>query len=225
MLLRACSISKRIGTNTILDGVSFSIRESEILGLIGPNGAGKTTLFECLAGLMPIDSGSIDPAPGRTLFYLPDAIRPWPDQTVAWVLSFFADLHGRPRSHSTELAEELKLGHLLKAPIGSLSKGECKRMLLGLGLLTAAPLLLLDEPFDGLDFRQTRDVMALLRTYPARGRTLFLSIHQLTDAARVCDRLVLLSQGRVAGEGTLAELQTRAGIGEGGLEEVFLALA
>lgn len=224
MLLRASGICKRIGSNTILDNVSFSIREREILGLIGPNGAGKTTLFECLARLLPIDSGRIEPARRQTLFYLPDAIRPWPDQPVAWVLSFFADLQGRSRCEASELAEALHLGHLLKAPVGSLSKGECKRMLLGLGLLTSAPLLLLDEPFDGLDFRQTRDVMALLRSYPARGRTLFLSIHQLTDAARVCDRLVLLSQGRVVGEGTLAELRSRAGLGEGGLEEVFLAL-
>ena len=105
------------------------------------------------------------------------------------------------------------------------SKGELKRVMLALALLSPHPLLLLDEPFDGLDFRQTRDVMDLLRTYPQeRGQTLFLSIHQLTDAARVCDRLVLLSDGRVAGEGTLDELRRSAGLSEGGLEEVFLAL-
>jgi ABC-2 type transport system ATP-binding protein len=96
--------------------------------------------------------------------------------------------------------------------------------MLALGLLTPQPLLLLDEPFDGLDFRQTRDVMTLLRTYPAKGRTLFLSIHQLADASKVCDRLVLLSKGQVVGEGTLPELRAKAGLTEGGLEEIFLAL-
>jgi ABC-2 type transport system ATP-binding protein len=85
-------------------------------------------------------------------------------------------------------------------------------------------LLLLDEPFDGLDFRQTGDAMELLRHTRAQGRTLFLSIHQLSDAARVCDRLVLLSRGRVVGEGTLDELRGAAGLTDGGLEEVFLAL-
>ena len=85
-------------------------------------------------------------------------------------------------------------------------------------------MLLLDEPFDGLDFRQTRDVMTLLRHAQAQGRTLFLSIHQLNDAARVCDRLVLLSRGRVVGEGTLDELRATAGLADGGLEEIFLAL-
>ena len=112
----------------------------------------------------------------------------------------------------------------MKSRIGSLSKGERKRVLLALGLLTPQPLLMLDEPFDGLDLRQTRDVMSLLRDHARRGRTLMLSIHQLVDAARVCERLVLLSEGKVAGEGTIPELQVKAGIAEGGLEEVFLAL-
>lgn len=232
MLLRAEAISKHFGPNTVLEGVSFAVQKHEILGLIGPNGAGKTTLFECLAGLLPADSGAVyfedrPLAAARrkdALFYLPDAIRPWADQSVRWVLHFFESLYHRPRGHGAELAGRLKLDSLLRSRIGSLSKGELKRTLLTIGLLAPHPLLLLDEPFDGLDFRQTRDVMELLRTLPAQGRTLFLSIHQLTDAARICDRLVLLSKGRVAGEGTLPELQARAGLAEGGLEEIFLAL-
>jgi ABC-2 type transport system ATP-binding protein len=88
---------------------------------------------------------------------------------------------------------------------------------------------MLDEPFDGLDLRQTRDVMALLRRQVERGRTLMLSIHQLVDAARVCDRLILLSDGRVVGEGTIDELRAQANLNDGrfpeaGLEEIFLAL-
>ncbi|MBZ5625560.1 MAG: ABC transporter ATP-binding protein [Acidobacteriia bacterium] len=232
MLLTAKGISKRFGANTVLQDASFSVADREVLGLIGPNGAGKTTLFECLAGLIPTHSGEVTfhgqalaPAQRKeSLFYLPDGIRPWPDQTVAWALSFFEALFGRPKGEGAALAEALQLGALMKSRVGSLSKGESKRALLALGLLTPQPLLLLDEPFDGLDFRQTREVMALLRTVPAKGRTLFLSIHQLTDASRVCDRLVLLSRGQVVGEGTLPELRTQAGLAEGGLEEVFLAL-
>jgi ABC-2 type transport system ATP-binding protein len=75
-----------------------------------------------------------------------------------------------------------------------------------------------------LDLRQTRDVMALLRRHTERGRTLMLSIHQLNDAARVCDRLVLLSEGNVVGEGTIDELRAQASLSAGGLEEIFLAL-
>jgi ABC-2 type transport system ATP-binding protein len=232
MLLTAKGISKRFGPNTVLQNAGFSVRDTEVLGLIGPNGSGKTTLFECLAGLIPTDSGAVE-FRGRpldrahrkqSLFYLPDAIRPWAAQPVHWVLSFFEALFARPKGEAAALAAELKLEPLLKSLVGSLSKGESKRVLLELGLLTPHPLLLLDEPFDGLDFRQTRDVMALLRTVPARGRTLFVSIHQLVDAARMCDRLVLLSRGQVVGEGTLPELRAQAGLTDGGLEEVFLAL-
>jgi ABC-type multidrug transport system ATPase subunit len=222
MLLSARGITKRYGGSTVLDGVGFEVRAGEILGLIGPNGAGKTTLFECIAGLLPRDGGEIQ-AEGE-LFYLPDAIRPWAEQTVGWALGFFAELWGRPKGEAAALARELQLEGLVGARVGSLSKGEAKRFLLAMGLLTPHPLLLLDEPFDGLDFRQTRDVMALLRTVPSSGRTLFVSIHQLGDAARLCDRLVLLSRGRVVGAGTLDELRAQAKLAEGGLEEVFLAL-
>jgi ABC-2 type transport system ATP-binding protein len=230
MLLEANGISKRFGANQVLQQVGFTIRRGEVLGLIGPNGAGKTTLFECLAGLLPADAGSVTidgravPATRRKhhLFYLPDGIRPWPAQTVGWALDFFAALHGA--REVSRFRKALDLDPYRHARIGSLSKGESKRLLLALGLLSPQPLLLLDEPFDGLDFRQARDVMALLRTLPGEGRTLFLSIHQLTDAARVCDRLVLLSRGRVAAEGALPELRAKAGLAEGGLEEVFLAL-
>jgi len=235
MLLKAQSITKRYGRSTVLEDAGFTVHEGEVLGLIGPNGAGKTTLFECLAGLLPTDGGSVEfrgePLPAghrkEALFYLPDGIRPWGDQPVHWVLAFFEALYGRKRGEGASLATDLKLECLLKSRIGSLSKGEAKRVLLALGLLTPQPLLLLDEPFDGLDFRQTRDVMTLLRTVPARGRTLFVSIHQLVDAARMCDRLVLLSRGRVAGVGTLPELRALAGLADApgtGLEEVFLAL-
>jgi ABC-type multidrug transport system ATPase subunit len=222
MLLTATGITKRYGAATVLDGVGFEVRRGEILGLIGPNGAGKTTLFECLAGLIPRDSGSV--ACQDELFYLPDGIRPWAEQSVRWALHFFEALWRRERGAALEFARALQLAPLLDARIGTLSKGETKRALLALGLLTPHPLLLLDEPFDGLDFRQTRDVMALLRTIPGAGRTLFVSIHQLNDAARLCDRLVLLSRGRVVASGTLDELRAQAGVAAGGLEEVFLAL-
>ena len=232
MLLEVKAVTKKYGANTVLDNVHFSIVEGCITGLIGPNGSGKTTLFEVLAGMIPADAeevyfqGNLLPAEDRKkkLFYLPDGIRPWADQPVGWLLRFFAGLYGAPQSDVLVLTESLQLKALENSRAGSLSKGELKRLLLAMGLLTPHPLLLLDEPFDGLDFRQTRDVMTLLKTFPSSKRTLFLSIHQLTDAARVCHRLVLLGKGRVVGQGTLEELRTQASIADGGLEEVFLAL-
>src|SRR6185369_10745155 len=112
------------------------------------------------------------------------------------------------------LSEALMLGAFLSDRMGTLSKGQRKRVLIALALLSPQRLLLLDEPFDGLDLRQARDLMSLLKVHRRPARTLFLSIHQLTDAARICDRLVLLNDGRVAGEGTLGELRTKASVAE-----------
>ena len=158
------------------------------------------------------------------MFYVPDGIAPWPDQSVCRVLLFFRDLWGLATEAVAKVVDYLKLRTLLDSPVRSLSKGERKRFLIALGQLAPQPLLMLDEPFDGLDLRQTREATAILREEAARGRTLFLSIHQLTDAGRACDRFVLLAGGRVVGEGTLPDIRERAGLPEGGVEEVFLAL-
>ncbi len=228
-------MTKRYGSVTALDDVGFSVRRREILGLIGPNGSGKTTLFECMAGVLPPTAGAVfvEGRPvglrdrSRTLFYLPDAIAPWPSQTVRWALDFTIGFFGGRESLLPDVIEGLTLSPLLATPIGALSKGQRKRVLLAIGLLTSQPVLLADEPFEGLDLRQARDVASLLRAHALGGRTLFLSIHQISDAARICDRFVLLSGGRVRGEGTLGALSAVAGARGASaptLEEVFLAL-
>jgi ABC-2 type transport system ATP-binding protein len=237
MLFEVNGLGKRFGHIHALADVSFHVDKGEVLGLIGPNGAGKSTLFECLAGVLPCDSGTVQ-ANGRVvatqerpalLFFVPDAIAPWPSQSVRWALDFtLGFLRGRADLRE-EIVDQLDLRQLLPQAIGTLSKGQRKRVLLAIGLLTPQPALLIDEPFEGLDLRQARDIAAALRVHAARGRTLFLSIHQISDAARFCDRFVLLSAGRVCGEGTVQELAARAFPRNGSgphedLEEVFLAL-
>ncbi len=213
-----------------MSAVSFAVRKGEVLGLIGPNGAGKSTLFDCLAGLLPADGGTITGAAGEpistpeTLFYVPDGITPWPAQPLAWILDFAIGCFGGRAELLDDVIYQLDLKAFLHQPLGSLSKGQRKRGLLALGLLTPQPLLLIDEPLDGLDLRQMRDVAAVLRSHSASGRTMFLSIHQISDAARFCDRFVLLSGGMVKGEGTVTELAAQAGLATDNLEEVFLAI-
>ena len=231
-MLSVEQLTKTFGSRRVLADVSFTIGAGEVLGLIGPNGAGKTTVLECLAGLLPTNSGAFtyngSPLSSRrrkeALFYVPDGILPWAQQTVNWALTFFERLYSQAPEKLAALAGPLRLEEIGRSRVATLSKGERKRVLLALGLLTSQPLLLLDEPFDGLDLRQTRDVMTLLRSERAAGRTLFVSIHQLNDAAKVCDRLVLLNAGQRVAEGTLAELQAQANLKDGGLEEIFLAL-
>jgi ABC-2 type transport system ATP-binding protein len=245
-ILRVAGLTKRYGRLTALDDVSFSVRRGEIVGLIGPNGAGKTTLFECLAGVLPRDAGTMKGddrsivAGDSPLFYLPDAIAPWPSQTLNWALDFTQGFFGGRASERQAVTAALGLEGFLDQPMGTLSKGQRKRATLAIGFLMPHPMLVIDEPFDGLDLKQTRETAQALRAHAAGGRTLLLSIHQIADAARVCDRFVLLSGGRVRGEGTLDELRRVAGtkgapgvsLGEAEgageplrtLEEVFLAL-
>jgi ABC-type multidrug transport system ATPase subunit len=217
MTLAVAHLSARRGARQVLTDVSFTARPGEILGVIGPNGAGKTTLFECVAGVLPFDSGNVD---NDLLFYVPDAIRPWPDQTVRWTLELSAQMFDT--RFNAALLDDLDLVALQHATVKSLSKGEAKRLDVAIGLTVPRSVLLLDEPFDGLDLRQTRQVMEILRRTASNGKTLVLSIHQLSDAARACDRFLLLDHGRSVAEGTLDELTARAGVF--GLEEVFLAL-
>jgi len=219
-------------SGTSLDGITFATVPGEILGLIGPNGAGKSTLLECLAGLLPADRGTVSwqgrevPAGhGRSfLWYQPDDAMPFSGQRVGITLDFFRRVHGVPVARLRELVAGLELLPMLDKPLRVLSKGFCRRVLLALGLLSPRPLLLLDEPFDGFDLRQSLAVMELLRRHRA-GRTLLLSIHQLSEAEKICDRFLLLDQGRTAGFGSRKELARQAGLKtDAGLEEVFLAL-
>lgn len=230
-LLIVSGVSKTFGRLAAIEDVSFQVRAGEILGLIGPNGAGKTTLFECLAGVMPPTRGRLLTAADRPLaeadrssliFYVPDGIRPYPDQDLGWVLNFALGFFGGSEANAARVIKALQLAPLLKQRVGVLSKGQAKRALLAFGLLTPQPILMIDEPFEGLDLKQTREAAATLREHADQGRTLFLSIHQIADAARVCDRLVLLSGGKIRGEGTAAELISRSGATD--LEGAFLAL-
>jgi ABC-2 type transport system ATP-binding protein len=229
-LVEVAGLAKRYGEQRALADISFAIQPGEVLGLIGPNGAGKTTLLEAIAGLLPLDGGDVLwrgaalPLARRRecIFYLPDGLRPWEDQFVSRVLGFFAAAYGRPHSLVAEAIAALGLAPVLRKRVSALSKGYARRLMLALALLTPHPLLLMDEPFDGFDLKQTREITGVVRNVAGSGRTLMLAIHQLLDAERVCDRFVLLADGRIRGVGTLAELRARTG--KAGLEEVFLAL-
>ncbi len=229
--LEAQQLAKRYGSLVALRDVSFVVREGEVLGLLGPNGAGKTTLMACLAGLEFADAGRVllDGAPlarasdPRTLFYLPDGMTPWRAQRADWLLDFGANAFGCAAIDLVALRRTLRIDELARQSIGTLSKGQRKRLLLAFALQMPSDVLLLDEPFDGLDLRLTRDVAALLRAQAAVGRSLVISMHDLHGASRVCDRLVLLDDGRVVADGTLTELRDRSGRVDAELDEVFLA--
>ena len=230
--LRATDLTKRYGEEDAISGITFAASSGEVLGIVGPNGAGKTTLLEILVGLIPADSGNVQwrgetlPASRRkqAMFYLPDGIRPYQDRFTLDVLNFFAGVYGHSAAEVSAVIASVELAPALRKRVCALSKGYNRRLLLALGLLTPQNVLLMDEPFDGFDLRQSRNIVQLLRKEVARGRTLVLAIHQLADAERVCDRFLLLAGGRVQGMGTLRELRMKTGLLQGSLEDIFLAL-
>jgi ABC-2 type transport system ATP-binding protein len=231
------ALRKRFGAVEAVRDATFDVRPGEVVGLLGPNGAGKSTILECLAGLLPADGGDVE-GDGRplssaarrdALFFLPDGLTPWADETAGEVLDLAAALwrtpHEARRAWADDAAAALRVDELRDRRVGALSKGQRKRVLVALALLVPRPLLLMDEPFDGLDLRQTREAIALFRRVAAAGRSLLVSVHAMRDAERACDRLVLVSDGRTVAEGAPDELRARAGLPEGDLEDVFLALA
>ena len=188
--MQIAGLSKRYGEQRALIEISFDVRAREVLGLIGPNGAGKTTLLETIAGIVPADAGDVlwhgtplAHAHRRdAIFYLPDGLRPWADQFVVRVLEFFAAVYGHRQSRLAEMIHSVGLSPVLGKRISALSKGYGRRLMLALALLTPQPILLMDEPFDGFDLRQTREIMGVLRDVASGGRSLVLAIHQGTRA-------------------------------------------
>ncbi|WP_225705970.1 ABC transporter ATP-binding protein [Bradyrhizobium cenepequi] len=231
-LLRVENLAKRYDGETAIARVSFSIAAGEILGIVGPNGAGKTTLLEVLAGLLPAEQGVAfwcgEELPQQrrkeALFYLPDGIRPYQDRFAIDVMTFFARVYKRTEAQVAATIASVGLTPVLGKRVHALSKGFSRRLLLGLGLLTPHDVLVMDEPFDGFDIRQTRAIIDVIRQEAARGRTFILAIHQLADAERACDRFLLLAGGKVRGIGTLGELRAKTALAGGSLEEIFLAL-
>lgn len=222
-----CAISGQI----VLSSISFSVDEGKIVGIIGPNGAGKTTLMECLAGLrshegfVEVQGKSV---PFRTrhrfFFYQPDQVLPYPDHGVYSTLCFFNSVLGAGKGRLDEVIDGLKLDPVLTKAAKELSRGYQKRLLIAIGLMSSAPILLLDEPFEGLDIKQTKEVVAILQNEKAKGKTLLLSIHQIADAARIADEFLLVCQGKILGAGSLEYLQKQTGLSQGNLEDVFFAL-
>src|SRR6266566_2534891 len=166
-VLRVAHLAKHYDHEAAIADVTFSVIPGEVLGIVGPNGAGKTTLLETLAGLLAASSGAVFwrgrelPAPRRkeALFYLPDGVKPYQDRFAAEVVSFFASVYRRSDREVAARIDSVGLAPALGKRVHALSKGYTRRLLLALGLLTPQDVLLMDEPFDGFDLRQTRNIV------------------------------------------------------------------
>jgi ABC-type cobalamin/Fe3+-siderophores transport system ATPase subunit len=227
---RRRALTKRYGDQRALAEVSFAVQIGEVLGLIGPNGAGKTTLLEAIAGLLPVDSGEVrwgDRTLTQTerrehIFYLPDDVRPWSDQYVIRVV-FRRRLPPIARRCREDDCRRRTGAGTRQAGLRIVER-ICAPPDMGARIARAASPAADGRAVRRFDLKQTRQMTGLLREMLVPSRTLILSIHQLSDAERVCDRFVLLTGGCVCGVGTLEELRVQADCATGELEEVFLAL-
>jgi ABC-2 type transport system ATP-binding protein len=229
--LVASDITVRRSGRTILDRVSFTLDRGEIVAVIGANGAGKTTLLESVVGAARADSGRVTyqshvlrslRARARVFSFMPDAAEP-PTEVRVTALIEYARRFGRvPEPHALQLAERIGLCSLGSARAGALSRGEKRRVSLFGALCTDRPVVVLDEPLGSFDPLQLLDVLQLLRECARAGTALLLSVHQLSDAEKIADRILMLDRGRVAASGSLAELCTQVACPSGSLEQVFL---
>ena len=215
-------LTKRFGAFTAVDDVSFNVAKGEVVGFLGPNGAGKSTTMRMLAGFMTPSSGTaricgddvVDRpvAAKRHLGFLPEGAPTYPEMTVTGFLRFC----GRARGyHGAALAERVahamgltQLEGVRLQPVETLSKGFKRRVGLAAALLHDPPVLVLDEPTDGLDPNQKHDVRELIRTMAA-DKAIIISTHILEEVGAVCTRAVVIARGRVVADATPAELAAR----------------
>ncbi|MBS0187307.1 MAG: ABC transporter ATP-binding protein [Planctomycetes bacterium] len=223
-------ISKRYGTGSAsilaVDGVSLEVGPGEVLGFLGPNGAGKSTTMKMVTGFLTPTSGTavvcghdvVDDPVGvkRAIGYLPEGAPNYPDMTPAAFLDFIGQVRGfagaEKRRRIDAVVERVHIGGVMRQPIETLSKGFKRRVGLAQAMLHEPPVLILDEPTDGLDPNQKHDVRNVIRELASRGdvnsgRAVVLSTHILEEVEAICTRAVIIAKGKVLVDGTPAQLR------------------
>lgn len=221
--VRVQGLSKRFGPVHAVDEVSFDISSGEVLGFLGPNGAGKSTTMKMVTGFLRPDRGTVSVnglgmasapvAAKRLIGYLPEGAPLYPDMSVRALLGFVADVRGlqgeRRRSRLARVVARLHLEGILEQTIESLSKGFKRRVGLAQALLHDPPVLVLDEPTDGLDPNQKHEVRTLIREM-SRTKAILLSTHILEEVDAVCTRALVIARGRIVADGAPGELAARS---------------
>ncbi len=221
-MIEVRNLSKYYGNLCAVNGISFSIKEGEIVGFLGPNGAGKTTTIRILTCFQPATTGSASVA-GHDVFtesmavraqvgYLPESVPLYQEMRVREYLRFRGKIHGLERTARERaiqrVAERCWITDVINRPIGQLSKGYRQRVGLADSLLHNPRVLILDEPTIGLDPTQIRATRTLIREL-AQDHTVLLSSHILPEVEATCKRIIIINQGRIVASGTPTELRQR----------------
>src|SRR5208337_1601338 len=236
--LQVDSVAKSFGTIRAVKGVSFSVDSGQVLGLLGPNGSGKSTLMKIIVGIMKPDAGSIlvqgvnvaeDPiAVKKIVGFVPESPRLYEFLTGIEYLDFVADVHGLEakvkQERISEFLKALDLEGRENELIHGYSQGMKQKLAIIAGLLHHPQILVLDEPLNALDPRSARIVKDLIHKLRDDGIPTIFSTHVLEIADAICDRIVIMYDGRVLAEGSAGELRSKSGTSGSSLEEVFLKL-
>jgi ABC-2 type transport system ATP-binding protein len=232
-MIQVSNLTKRYGSHTVVDDISFTVARGEIVGLLGPNGAGKSTTMRVLAGFMPATRGTVRVA-GLDVFHDSDAVRRrigympennplYPEMRVREYLIFRARLKGlggrKSRERVTKVMAQCGLTDVNRRIIGQLSKGYKQRVGLADALVHEPELIILDEPTIGLDPYQIRSVRALIKSL-AGAHTILISTHILPEVEMMCGRVLIMLDGRVLASDTPENLQQRMAGGSQVIAEI-----
>ena len=210
---------KTFGAKRAVDGITFRVDRGEVLGFLGPNGAGKSTTMRIITGFVPLTEGSVmvggkdvstDPVGVREqIGYLPESAPSYSEMTVTEFLNFMADVRGirgaERERRIGEISELTALGGVEHQIIDTLSKGFRQRVCFAQALIHDPPVLILDEPTDGLDPNQKHEMREVIRRM-SRDKTIILSTHILEEMEAVCTRAIIIAQGKIVMDGTPQEM-------------------
>ena len=232
-MLRIENLTKTYGDKKAVDDLSLHILPGEIYGFIGHNGAGKTTTLKSVAGILDYDSGRItikgidvkeDPVGCKKLIaYIPDNPDLYDYMSGIKFLNFVADIFGVPAAERREkidrYAEAFELTADLAQPVSAYSHGMKQKLAIISAWVHSPELIIMDEPFVGLDPKSAFTLKEMMREHCAAGGAIFFSTHVLEVAEKLCDKVAIIKQGRLIRSGTMEEVK-----GDDSLEEVFLEL-
>lgn len=221
------NLTKKFGTNTVLNDLNFSVKKGEILGFLGPNGAGKTTTMKIITsfwgatdGDIVIDGLSVSSHSLETrkkIGYLPETVPLYEDMKVYEYLKFVAEIRGIAREdvkkRIKEVVESCGLTKVIKRPIEELSKGYRQRVGLAQAIIHEPDILILDEPTTGLDPNQIVEIRDLIKKI-GKEKTIIFSTHILSEVSATCDRVIIINNGKIVGEGSPSDLMQKAGTKE-----------
>lgn len=223
-MIEISNLTKKFGSNVVLDDISFSVKKGEILGFLGPNGAGKTTTMKIITSFWAPTKGTVSidginvmadsMATRKKIGYLPETVPLYDDMRVYEYLKFVAEIRGidkgKIKERMASVVGSCGLKQVIRKPIEELSKGFRQRVGLAQAIMHEPDILILDEPTTGLDPNQIADIRDLIKEI-GREKTIIFSTHILSEVSATCDRAIIINNGKIVAEGSPDNLIKQAG--------------